>query len=592
MKQAARKMALLAMGFACVALALSALGGEKVELNPNAFFVSPDGSDENPGTLEAPFRTIRHAVVRAVRGMTVYVRAGVYDELVWITEKYGNPEKIFTLENYPGERPTIDRNCKDQYGIVVMSRYATVRGFELRNIKGDPTYKVSMAALTVGNDAHHVVLENNLIHHVIGGGRAARGIHVAEGAHDILIQNNTVHNITGNAESMGIQVDGAAAVTIRRNLVYFADKEAIRLITQDTDTENVVEENIVLHSAMGMAINHARTTKQILVRNNFCGWNWARGMNPKHTRNITVEHNTFVGNEDWGYDSHGNGSLDGDVAYLTLKNNLFSRNRSEWWLNEREVLYETVDYNFYDHAGNDPLASFNWSDADQCHTLKDIQEKTRNKGALNGPYETNGKEGVAGFVAPEKGDYRLKPDSAARGAVEEGKDAGVIEGTLVEVGADHAWGLRNIPDLGMIPLTVQTVSSETEKGPAKGAVDASRRTYWEALFEKDPNPEIVLDLPGEAPYALTDVILTKPDGGARYFYKDFAIETDDGSGQWVPVAAPAAHPFSGYRGLQNGETWSMPQGTKACRVKIRVLTGYGNAIQMPGIRIYGTSAKE
>ncbi|MFH0911083.1 MAG: right-handed parallel beta-helix repeat-containing protein, partial [Planctomycetota bacterium] len=480
----------LAIGSALLGLALlmspAGVGRAGEELAENAKFVSPDGDDRaNDGSLEKPWRTIRHAVDRGTAGVTVYVRAGVYSEVVRINQKYGNPEKVFTLQNYPGERPVIDLNYEEQYAIIVASRYATVRGFEIRRLKGDPTYRYSMGAIQVLDDCRHVTIENNLVHDIVGGRKAARGISVAENCDGVLIRNNTVHHITGHPESTGIHVDGSFNVAIRRNLVYFVDKEGIRLITQDTDTDNVIEENIVLHCHYGIAINHARTSKQIVARNNFCAWNWGRGMNPKHCRNVLVEHNDFIGSGEFGYDSHGNGTLDGDVVYLTLKNNLFSQNCTEWWLDEREVLYETVDYNFYHHTGAEPLAAFNWNAADKCYTLKDIREKTRDKGSLNGPYESNGREGDPGFVAPEKWDYRLKPDSAARGAADDGKEVGVIEGTLVEVGADKAYGLGNIPDLGWLAYTIESVSSETEKGPAENLLKNFKTLYWEIDAAKD-----------------------------------------------------------------------------------------------------------
>ncbi|MFH0910128.1 MAG: right-handed parallel beta-helix repeat-containing protein, partial [Planctomycetota bacterium] len=525
-------------------------------------------------------------------GSTVYVRAGVYNELVWIGQKFGrSPEKVFTLQNYPGERPVIDRNYTDQLAIHIASNYVTVKGFEIRNLKDDPTRRWASGAIEIEDGFHHIAIEENLIHHVIGGRHTARGIAVSEGAHDILIRNNTVHHITGHPESMGIQADGATAVTIRRNLVYLVDKEGIRLITQDTDTENFVEENITLHCHMGIAINNCRTDKAIRVRNNFSGWNWGRGINPKHTLNCVVEHNTLIGNGDWGYDSHGSGSLKNDVVYLTLKNNLFSRNRVEWWLDEREVLYETVDSNFYHHTGSEPLALFNWSAADECHTLKDIQEKTKDKGALNGPYETNGKEGDPGFVAPEQGDYRLKPDAAARGVGDDGKEAGAIEGALVEVGADRAWSLRNIPDLGWLPMTVESFSSETEQGPAGNVADGLKTTYWEIDAAKDAQREIVLALPGEKPTPLTEIVLVKYRGDDTYFYNDFAVYADDGSGTWKEIPAPPAHPFRGYGGLHNGEIWSLPEGTLARRIKVNILSGFGDTIRIPGIRLYNRTVE-
>jgi hypothetical protein len=52
---------------------------------PNsAFYVSTAGSDSNPGTQTAPWRTVQHAADTARAGATVNVRGGVYEELVSI----------------------------------------------------------------------------------------------------------------------------------------------------------------------------------------------------------------------------------------------------------------------------------------------------------------------------------------------------------------------------------------------------------------------------------------------------------------------------------------------------------------------------
>src|SRR6266478_790834 len=47
-----------------------------------SWFVAPTGSDQNPGTLAAPFKTIQHAATIAGAGDHVEIRAGTYHETV------------------------------------------------------------------------------------------------------------------------------------------------------------------------------------------------------------------------------------------------------------------------------------------------------------------------------------------------------------------------------------------------------------------------------------------------------------------------------------------------------------------------------
>ena len=63
-----------------VALLLATGGcGGRSPTSPNTgrpadFFVSPSGSDQNDGTMAAPWQTIRYAVSQLVPGDTLYLR--------------------------------------------------------------------------------------------------------------------------------------------------------------------------------------------------------------------------------------------------------------------------------------------------------------------------------------------------------------------------------------------------------------------------------------------------------------------------------------------------------------------------------------
>jgi Right handed beta helix region len=78
-----------------------------------ARYVSPRGSDANPGTLERPWKTIGKAMKTLVPGRTAYLRAGSYRErtdvacgtshntLEW--NRSGRPGAPITISGYPGE---------------------------------------------------------------------------------------------------------------------------------------------------------------------------------------------------------------------------------------------------------------------------------------------------------------------------------------------------------------------------------------------------------------------------------------------------------------------------------------------------------
>jgi hypothetical protein len=87
-------------------------------MDRNTFYVSPSGSDQNPGTKQQPFATIEKAkeAVRILKDensgkdITVYLRGGEYrihNTIVFTTEDSGNPGQIITYTSFSGETPVI-----------------------------------------------------------------------------------------------------------------------------------------------------------------------------------------------------------------------------------------------------------------------------------------------------------------------------------------------------------------------------------------------------------------------------------------------------------------------------------------------------
>ncbi len=62
--------------------------------------VSPNGSDDAKGTIEAPFQTLEKAVSMMSYGDTLYLREGRYEEIL-------TPKSNTTILAYPGEQPII-----------------------------------------------------------------------------------------------------------------------------------------------------------------------------------------------------------------------------------------------------------------------------------------------------------------------------------------------------------------------------------------------------------------------------------------------------------------------------------------------------
>ena len=75
-----------------------------------ALYVSPSGSDSNPGTFSAPWQTLQKAFDSAVAGQTACFRGGTYPQYVPSTTGFnqventsGSPGSPIVFTNYPGE---------------------------------------------------------------------------------------------------------------------------------------------------------------------------------------------------------------------------------------------------------------------------------------------------------------------------------------------------------------------------------------------------------------------------------------------------------------------------------------------------------
>jgi len=89
----------------------------------------PNCDDANPGTEEAPLCSIQEAANRVVSGTTVWVKEGVYHELVTVTAS-GAPSALIKFLNYENDHVVIDSPgdaCFDLRGV----EYLKIHGFEL-----------------------------------------------------------------------------------------------------------------------------------------------------------------------------------------------------------------------------------------------------------------------------------------------------------------------------------------------------------------------------------------------------------------------------------------------------------------------------
>ena len=187
----------------------------------SSFYVGATGNDSNPGTQAAPWRTIQHAADTARAGSTVYVRAGVYEELVSLNASGNASDGFITFRSYPGETAVIDAahfTPTSRTGVVTIQNksYVRIEGFEIRNFR-TAEHRLAPLGINVIGSGSHIELLNNNVHHIennFGGrdapgsggngfGIAVYGTDAKTPITDLVIDGNEVHNLkTGSSESL------------------------------------------------------------------------------------------------------------------------------------------------------------------------------------------------------------------------------------------------------------------------------------------------------------------------------------------------------------------------------------------------------
>jgi hypothetical protein len=209
--------------------AIAALGASVA-----TYYVSTTGNDLNSGTITSPWRTIQHAANSVTAGDTVYIRAGVYNEMVSIPASGSARLGYITFSSYPGEQATVDGTGLSipggQWGLVTIENqnYIVVRGFEIRNYSTPSAKDVPIGIYVVGAGSHIQIL-NNHIHNIAttakgcaanAFGLTVYGTQAAASINYLKISGNEIdHTTTGCSETLS--VDGNVEnFSITNNLIH------------------------------------------------------------------------------------------------------------------------------------------------------------------------------------------------------------------------------------------------------------------------------------------------------------------------------------------------------------------------------------
>ena len=142
-------------------------------------YVSPNGNDSNPGTIDKPLQSISLAMSKAYQDTTIYLRGGIYNLTSTLhTSRNGAKGHYIKLFAYPGEHPILDYS-KQSYS-------SSSRGFELSN---DYWYLKGLTIRYAGDNGIHVSGGFDIVEDCSLYGNKDTGLQISNGGHDNYIHD-------------------------------------------------------------------------------------------------------------------------------------------------------------------------------------------------------------------------------------------------------------------------------------------------------------------------------------------------------------------------------------------------------------------
>ncbi|HJS18176.1 MAG TPA: right-handed parallel beta-helix repeat-containing protein, partial [Anaerolineales bacterium] len=256
----------LALGVSSQALASGASaalmqGNQASALVAAVYYVSNSGSDSNPGTNAAPFKTFTKAVSVLLPGDTLQVMAGTYNQPLVLSRSGTASAPI----NVIGNGAILNMRSSTHTGIKISGNYISLSNFE---VTGATEYGISILGkyVTVKNNVvHDNVTANGTAGRCGGAGSWTSALKVRVGGEHIIIENNTLYENCGE----GIAITRGINVLVRNNTVY--DNFAPNIYV-DNSPFTTVENNLVYCTGAVLRPDGRRPTAIGLGEEEYAGW--------------------------------------------------------------------------------------------------------------------------------------------------------------------------------------------------------------------------------------------------------------------------------------------------------------------------------
>lgn len=259
----------------------------------NDRYVSTTGSDSNPGTESAPFKTLQKAASVAQPGMTIRVAPGTYNGDVYVTTS-GTQTAPITFAS------------QSKWGAKIVGlfqprgNYIGIQDFEVTNPSG------SQGIETLGSYTRVI---GNKVHGVPGScpSSGGAGIHTYRSTGTV-IENNWVYDVGNNSGvacylTHTIYLEGNGEI-VRNNIVHGSQGWGIVMwhgATKATIANNTVINNLAGGILVGAGDADATINDYTVVANNIVYKNGSLGGRHGISEDgVTGTHNTYINNLVYG----------------------------------------------------------------------------------------------------------------------------------------------------------------------------------------------------------------------------------------------------------------------------------------------------
>ncbi len=276
--------------FFCLILTVSVFSAAATDAAAANLYVSTNGNDGNPGTLNSPVATVKHAFDLASPGDNIILRGGTYtfSRFLWVDKDN------LTFSSYTDEKAVITGSTTDETNLaslfIIYAHNITLKDLE---IQGGSYYAVKL------EEATNAVITNCRIYN------SGRDCVKTFNCDNLLIEKCEIgpSGVRDSSNAEGIDSIGSIGITIRD--CYIHDTATTGIYLKGGATNGVIERNRIEHTGHSGILLGQDTDEEFMrngtpyeclnsvARNNIIIATKGAGLGTYSGKNISFENNTL-----------------------------------------------------------------------------------------------------------------------------------------------------------------------------------------------------------------------------------------------------------------------------------------------------------